>query len=77
MKLKEFTWIEYLVVVVVIMLVAGAIGGAIFNESVEKPKQYQAWCKQTGNPNEITYQEWRSLERLEAEKRTVIVVKEQ
>lgn len=30
-------------------------------ETVAMPKAFAAWCKQTGNPKELTYEEWRAL----------------
>ncbi len=30
-------------------------------ERVILPRSYAAWCKQTGNKKNLTYEEWRSL----------------
>lgn len=64
-----FTLIEVVVAVAIVAILAILIGGVIAREKVAMPEAYQAWCKETGNPKALTYQEWRSLERLEEEKR--------
>lgn len=66
---RGFTTVEAIVCCAILVILVVIIGGAIARETVAMPEAYQAWCKETGNPKALTYQEWRSLERLEEEKR--------
>jgi len=43
-------------------------------ETVDMPKAYQAWVKQTGNPKELTYEEWRRLLRATEKSPNVIFI---
>lgn len=46
-----------------IFLMAGGGCHIHYVETVEMPKAYEAWCKMGGNPNGLTFEEWRSLVR--------------
>ncbi len=57
-----------LIVGFIILLMLGLVVWSVYHvETYEKPKAYAAWCKETGNPKELTYDEWRSLQRLKEE----------
>lgn len=57
------TGIEVCVVCVIVMLLLTLAFSSNHKESVEMPKAYAAWVKQTGNAKNLTYEEWRALVR--------------
>lgn len=67
MKLKRnnhgWCWIETCIVVALIGVLSVAIWIDVHKERVQMPEAYRAWVKQTGNPKELTYSEWRALAR--------------
>lgn len=52
---------EWVIATVVIALLSIMFLAVHIEQTVEMPKAYQAWCKQTGNPKELTFEEWKSL----------------
>ena len=49
-----------LILIIAIFTVASIIGGV---ESRRAAERYEVWVKVTGNTRELTYEEWRSLDR--------------
>jgi hypothetical protein len=45
----------------VLILLVMSVRSAWVKENVEMPRAFHAWEKQTGNPQRLTYEEWRSL----------------
>jgi len=60
---SAFTIIEVLVVIAIIAIIGTALYAGYYVERVQMPESYQAWVKQTGNPNKLTFREWRALVR--------------
>lgn len=61
-------------IVLVIVVLLGLVGVAGYHkESVEMPEAYRAWVKQTGNPKELTFEEWRALKRADERDGTTVV----
>lgn len=53
--------LEKAVMAAIVMLVLFLVWSSWYQAAVEKPKAYAAWVKQTGNPKQLTYDEWKSL----------------
>ena len=58
---RGFTLIEVCIVLAILGLLAVIVVGALHKERTEMPAAYAAWVKQSGNPKELTYDEWRVL----------------
>jgi hypothetical protein len=63
---EEFLMEKVLPVVMVVVFAVGLIGCPYllyqdyqYQENVRMPEAYKAWIKHTGNPGNLTYQEWR------------------
>lgn len=61
--IKEMTLIEWVIIATIIALSCLVAWPCYYKSTVTMPAAYQAWVKQTGNPKELTYEEWRSLMR--------------
>lgn len=65
--LKEMSTPEWVIIGTIIALMSFLVFSCYYIErykaTVTMPAAYQAWVKQTGNPKELTYEEWRSLMR--------------
>lgn len=57
------TALEKTIAAIIVLLLALMMWGLWYENSVDLPNAYQAWVKQTGNPNHLTYEEWNSLRR--------------
>lgn len=67
MTLEDWLF-EHLGKVIAVVLLAGVISlwwHHRHHEQVQLPAAYAAWCKHTGNPNHLTYDEWRAMLRAE------------
>lgn len=53
---------EILILIGLLALMAAMIAPA-YQMHKDHPKMYQAWCKQTGNPKNLSYEEWNLLQR--------------
>jgi len=53
--------VEVMLVVAIIGLLTTIVLAVRHKEKVAMPAAYAAWVKHTGNPNELAYDEWRSL----------------
>lgn len=62
---QKITWcnLEVITAVVVILIIAGAFMILLHDRKVSLPNSYKAWVKQTGNPKELTFSEWKALLR--------------
>jgi len=58
---QGFSIIEVLIVLTIIAIMSYMVVSSAYNEVTTMPTAYSAWVKQTGNPKELTYEEWRSL----------------
>lgn len=60
----EWAW-EHLVELIILGLVSGLIYFVFWIQKMENevwmPEAYAAWVKQTENPKQLTYREWRML----------------
>jgi hypothetical protein len=63
MKFEISLWVS-ICVLVGFMVVCG-IKITRHRERVVMPAAYKAWAKHTGNSNELTYEEWRDLIRVQ------------
>ena len=61
-KPEPETWLAFIIIFTFALLVAAFV----YDEKVEMPKSYRAWIKQTGNEKCLTYDEWRSLVKVNA-----------
>ena len=61
-KNSGVTRVEILIIFI-ILLIAILIGLARYDIYTEKelPASYAAWVKHTGNPNHLTFKEWKAL----------------
>lgn len=51
--------------VFVLLTIMGIVFWSCYNEiTVVRPRAYQAWIKQTGNPKNLTFEEWDDLRRV-------------
>jgi hypothetical protein len=48
----------------ILLLLGLAVFGAAYDETVIMPRTFAAWCKETGNPKSLSYDEWRDLVRM-------------
>lgn len=58
-----WTLIETAIVITIIALLGLIFWGTHRRMTVELPNAYRAWCKQTGNPKQLTYDEWNDLRK--------------
>ena len=62
--------IIFIITAVLVMMFAVAY----HHENVTLPRAYGAWVKQTGNENQLTFEEWRSLVKVTEEARTTLQI---
>lgn len=61
--LKQMCLTEWVIIAIIVALLSIVVWSCHYKATVTMPAAYQAWVKQTGNPKELTYEEWRSLMR--------------
>ena len=61
MKVDPLKIIALLFLSAIVALISLAIWALIDEVKVQRPAQYQAWVKQTGNPKSLNYEEWSLL----------------
>lgn len=66
--------VETFFTVALVAIITLTILCAYHREKVVMPEAYQAWVKQTGNTNQLTYEEWRSLMRANEKQNTQIIL---
>ena len=71
---RGFSVVEVCIVVVIILLLAAITAGALYRVCIELPAAYAAWEKQTGNPKELTYDEWRVLVSVSESRRDGVLI---
>lgn len=72
---RGFTMVEVVIVVAIIGLLAAIVLGVHHHkEKVVMPAAYSAWVKQTGNPKELSYDEWRTLMKANERQRDNTVI---
>lgn len=71
---KGLTLIEF--IVALFLIVTAVMTGIFFIQECysERPKAFQAWCKQTGNPKSLTYDEWCALVKATKNGNTTIFI---
>jgi hypothetical protein len=72
--LGGWTLIETFVVTTIIVLLAATIWTGRYYVTVQLPESYRAWVKQTGNPKNLTYDEWRAFMRSQDNAQIVPVI---
>lgn len=58
---SNFPTTECLIIIVLLSLFIGLIYACHKNETEERAREYSAWCKITGNPKELSFDEWKVL----------------
>ena len=61
MKFIKNNLIEIFLVALIITLFGAVVAASWIDVKYTKPAGYAAWCKHTGNPNKLTYKEWKAL----------------
>lgn len=72
--MKCFTWPEWATIGVIVLIMALIFGGICYQEKQMLECAFPAWVKQTGNPKNLTYDEWRALVRVSQKSDSTTVV---
>lgn len=71
---QVFTPVEVGIVCFILLLLALLGYGGWHLANVDMPEAFAAWSKHTGNPNHLTFQEWRALTKVNEPKANVVII---
>jgi len=58
-QIDQVLWFIFKLLVFAIIFLFGSLWYFSHNyENVQLPRQFQSWCKHTGNPGQLTFDEW-------------------
>jgi hypothetical protein len=60
-KNSAYTVTEVFVVIMIMATLSIFVFSEVNYQKTELPNEYAAWVKMTGNPNNLTFEEWKSL----------------
>jgi len=66
------TTLEKTIAGIIVLLLAFMFWSIWYNSFVTVPRAFEAWEKQTGNPQHLTFDEWNSLRNATKDNKTVI-----
>lgn len=77
MKTRAFSIIEIFIICIIVLLLALIAGGAwdkMKHQDERERFTFAAWEKQTGNPRHLSFEEWRSLAKMNEPAASQIII---